>query len=111
MDMGREPSPEKSELPGTFSLVAKGKTRVLVVDDHPLVRVGLAMVLNRQQDMLCCGQAGALAEILPAVRAHNPELGLLDLYLKKDNPLPAIAPLRAQFPSLRVLVLSQCAEG
>ena len=102
---------KKDESAGGVGPLAKSKTRVLVVDDHPLVRVGIAMVLNRQKDMLCCGEAETLSEVLPAVRTHNPELVLLDLYLKKDNSLAIIAPVRAQFPSVRVLVLSQCEEG
>ncbi len=86
------------------------KSRVLVVDDHPIVREGLIGLINRQPDLVCCGQAGTAPAAEEAVIALEPDLILLDLRLGTRDGLELIKSLRAQVPSCRILVLSQMDE-
>ncbi len=74
-----------------------GSPRVLIVDDHPLVRDGLMRVLSQQKDLACCGQAGTAPETFTAVRvrAHRPDLVILDLRLKNGDGLELIESLTA----------------
>jgi hypothetical protein len=57
------------------------KRRILVVDDHLLVCEALAELINRQTDLICCGQAASATEVEAAIAAHRPDLLLLDLRL------------------------------
>jgi len=92
------------------------KARVLVVDDHPLVRHGINMLLNRQDDLTgCLDEVDTVAGIIPAVKKDQPQVLLLDLNLKDGNSLNIIGTLREQFPNVPILVISQfdnilCAE-
>ena len=87
------------------------KARVLVVDDHPLVRQGLVQFINQQEDLVACGEAATHAEALTALSASLPELLMLDLRLKEGDGLEFLKAIKSQFPDLRVLVLSQFEEG
>jgi DNA-binding NarL/FixJ family response regulator len=83
------------------------KTRVLVVDDHPMVREGLLRLISQQSDLECCGEAGTVAETQTAVSKLKPDLVILDLRLKSGDGLELIKALKAQEPGVRILVLSQ----
>ena len=93
-----------------------GKTRVLVVDDHPVVWHGINLLLNRQDDLFCCqDEVDSVAGIIPAVKKDHPQMLLLDLNLRDGNSLNIISTLRDQFPDVPILVISQfdnirCAE-
>jgi len=87
--------------------INRKKARILVVEDHPLVREGLVRLLDRQTDMACCGQTDGVASTPAAVQALGPDLVLLDLTLKDGDGLELLGDLVQQFPGLRVLVLSQ----
>ncbi len=87
------------------------KQRILVAEDHPLVQQMVAELINQQADLACCGTADTVGELFPAVRAGHPDLLLLDLGLKDGNAMPHISALQAEFPNLRILVLSQCDEN
>jgi DNA-binding NarL/FixJ family response regulator len=85
-----------------------GKTRVLVVDDHPVVWHGINLLLNRQDDLVCCqDEVDTVAGIIPAVKRDQPQMLLLDLNLKDGNALGVIGALRDQFPDVPILVISQ----
>jgi DNA-binding NarL/FixJ family response regulator len=86
------------------------KARVLVVDDHAVVGEALIRLLNRQKDLICCGMVESFAAIIPAVVKHNPEMILLDLFLKDADATRLIPSLLSQFPGLRVLAFSQLDE-
>src|SRR2546423_5747138 len=83
------------------------KTRILVVDDHPVMREGLIRLIGSQRDLICCGEAGTAAEAQTAVSAQKPDLVILDLRLKGGDGLELIKSLKSQFPELRILILSQ----
>jgi DNA-binding NarL/FixJ family response regulator len=86
------------------------KARILVVDDHPLLREGVVQLISRQADMESCGEAATAAAAIIAIREQQPDLVLLDLRLGQDDGLELIKRLRVEAPKLRILVLSQFDE-
>jgi DNA-binding NarL/FixJ family response regulator len=96
---------------GAMATKSGDKTRILVVDDHPLLREALASVINRQKDFVCCGVAGSALEAQKAVSILQPDLVLLDLWLNGGDGLELIKSFKSQFPSLQILVLSQFDEA
>ncbi len=83
------------------------RARILVVDDHPMVRDGLIRLISRQSDLVHCGEAGTVAEAQAAVAKQKPDLVILDLRLKGGDGLELMKSWKSQYPGLRVLVLSQ----
>ena len=90
-----------------MSSKGEGKTRILVVDDHPLVRDGLVHLISQEKDLACCCQAATSDETRIAARKHKPHLIILDLRLKGEDGLELIKSLKSEFPDLRILILSQ----
>jgi DNA-binding NarL/FixJ family response regulator len=93
-----------------FENKSKNKARVLLVDDHPLVRSGLMEMINRTGDLVCCGEADSATDAQKAVAALKPDLVLLDLRLRSGDGLELIKIFKLQIPSLKVLILSQLDE-
>ena len=87
----------------------KHKARLLVVDDHALIREGLKHIIGLQADMEFCGEAYTCQGALEETAAKKPDLMILDL-LENGNGLELIKALRSKFPSLRMLVVSQLDE-
>jgi DNA-binding NarL/FixJ family response regulator len=87
------------------------KARILVVDDHPLFCEGVVQLINRQDDLACCGIAGNVAETRAAMLKHKPDLVLLDLRLGNEDGLELIKGLLNQFPKSPILVVSQYDEA
>lgn len=81
-------------------------TRILLVDDHPLVREGLAEVLTREPDLMICGEAEDRQQALKLIPLAKPQLAIIDLALKKSYGLELIKDIRAQFPKVLMLVVS-----
>lgn len=102
---------ESNRKPRHAAPAKAARLRVLVVDDHPLVREGLAELVNEQPDLVCCGKAGTADEAEQMVAAHLPDLVVLDLRLGPTNGLDLLKSLKARLPDLRVLVLSQLDEA
>lgn len=94
-----------ARLPGGDFASAR-RARILIVDDHPVVREGFANVLKRQPDFEHCGDAGTVAETFKAVETLHPDVVLLDLWLGGADGLELIKSLKSQFPDLRILVVS-----
>jgi len=90
---------------------ASAKARVLVVEDHPIFREGLAQLINRQPDLVVCAEAATPQEAIAAVEKHAPEIAVLDLMLSGAGGIELIKQLRALFPQLRLLVLSMHEES
>lgn len=87
------------------------QTRVLVVDDHPMTRDGLAHLINHQPDMMVCCQAQNAAEALDGVIAGKPDLVLADYALPDKNGLELIKDIKAIRPDLPVLIISMHEEA
>ena len=101
-----EQGPAASVPAADLATSSLGKTRVLIVDDHPIVREGFCNLIKRQRDMACCGEAGTPTETFEAVEKLHPDLVLLDLWLGGDDGLDLIKSLKARYPTLRILVIS-----
>lgn len=80
--------------------------RVLLVDDDPLVRAGLAMIIASASDLLVAGEAGDGLEAVDSVRAHRPEVVLMDIRMPRLDGIAATARLRAMPAPPEVLVLT-----
>jgi len=80
--------------------------KVMVVDDHPLVRIGIATVVNQQPDMKITAEADGGPRALELYRQHRPDVVLMDLRLRGESGARLTSTLRAEFPDARVLVIS-----
>ena len=85
--------------------------RILVVDDHPLMREGLAQLINGQDDLMVCGEAGDRASAMVALKATRPDLAVIDLSLKEESGMELIKDFRVHAPDVVVLVLSMHDES
>jgi len=81
------------------------------VDDHPIVRQGLAMLINQEQDLVVCGQAEDAHEALRVVRESEPDMVIVDISLKETSGVELIKDLQVQYPDLPILTLSMHDEA
>jgi len=96
----------------THSVVpAPAKRRIFIVDDHPIVRQGLAQLIDNEPDLVVSGQGEDAYESLRAIRQNKPTLVLVDVSLKDSDGIELLKELRAQDPDLPVLVLSMHDES
>ncbi len=86
------------------------KSRVLVVEDHPVLSDGLRQLIDKQPDLACVGVADNTSDAKRLVEQCKPDLMLLDLRLKGGDALDLIKTLRVEYPETKVLVLSQYDE-
>ena len=84
----------------------KAKYRVLLIDDHPILRKGLAELINQESDLTVCGEAEEAPKAFEAVGLLNPDVALVDISLKGGNGLELIKNIKARWPDLPLLVLS-----
>ena len=80
--------------------------RVLVVDDHPMIRAGLTLTISPEPDMTVVGSASTGREGLEQYRQHQPDITLMDLRMPEMGGVEAIRTIRAEFPSAKIIVLS-----
>ena len=84
----------------------KQKLRILIVDDHAMVRLGLAQAIERQQDLILIGEAANGAEALQLYRKKKPDVVTMDFKLPGMNGIECTAEIRKEFPDAKVLLLS-----
>jgi DNA-binding NarL/FixJ family response regulator len=87
------------------------RARILIVDDHPLVREGLAARISAQPDLEVCGEAASTEEALRLIRVARPALVLIDLALQRSSGLDLIKEIRAGGRDPKILVVSAYDEG
>jgi DNA-binding NarL/FixJ family response regulator len=82
------------------------KIKVLVVDDHPLMREGIAAVIEDEPDITVVGEANSGQQAIEAFRSHRPDVTLMDLQMPVMNGIDAIKTIRLEFPTSRFIVLT-----
>jgi DNA-binding NarL/FixJ family response regulator len=82
------------------------KLRILLVDDHPMVRERLAAAIHEQTDLVVCGEAEDRFTALELIEKTDPHLAIVDLTLKQSHGLELIKDIRSRFPDLAILVVS-----
>jgi DNA-binding NarL/FixJ family response regulator len=87
------------------------RSKVLLVDDHPIVRQGLAQLINEEADLLVCGQAEDTPQALKAVAELSPDVAVVDISLKDRSGIDVIKEIHGIKPNLPVLVLSMHDEN
>jgi DNA-binding NarL/FixJ family response regulator len=87
------------------------KKKVLVVDDHPIVRERIAELINQEPDLAVCGEAEDAARALEAVAGHRPDVAIVDISLKDSYGIELVRQLKELHPDLPTLVLSMHEES
>ena len=99
-------------IPTKVTISSNKKTnRVLIIDDHPLLRQGIAMLINSQKDMEVCGQSDDALTAITTIEKLKPDVVVLDITLKTHNGIELLKNIKARFPELHVLVLSMHDEN
>jgi DNA-binding NarL/FixJ family response regulator len=87
------------------------KSRIFIIDDHPLVREGLANLINGQDDFSVCGEAEDSAQAITRIGKARPNVALIDISLKNESGLELVKNLRNHFPQVALIVLSMHDEA
>src|SRR5437016_1367203 len=82
------------------------RTKILLVDDHAVVRFGIAQLINRQTDMVVCGEEEDASKALSAIGQLKPDLVIADISLKESSGLELMRNIKAQYSGMPVLVVS-----
>ena len=98
--------PTKSAKPEGDSAAPSSRKRILLVDDHPMMRAGLAQLINKQPDLEVCGEAGNPSEAFNELSRFQPDLILADITMPGRSGIEFIKDLLASYPKLRILVVS-----
>ena len=80
--------------------------RILTVDDHPVLRQGIAALIANEGDMILVGEAANGREAIQQFRAHRPDVTLMDLQMPEMSGLDAMLAIRGEFPDARIIVLT-----
>ncbi|MHC4146767.1 MAG: response regulator [Planctomycetota bacterium] len=89
----------------------ENRTKILIVDDHPIVRQGLAELVNHESDLEVCGQAEDAHQAMKAIKEMKPNMAVVDISLKETSGLELIKDINSQHPNLPVLALSMHDES
>ncbi len=92
------------------ALSCAAKRKVLVVDDHPIVREGMALLINREPDLTVCAAAEESNAALDAIESLRPDLAIVDISLPGRDGLELLKMIRAKDPQMPVLILSMHGE-
>ncbi len=106
VNAGNEAARRPVSSPKRSTLSTPGVCRVLLVDDHPIVRVGIRELLRQTKDYEVCGEAGSAEEALDVFRSASPDLVVTDLLLGEDHSLGLIRKLRGEDAAVPIVVLS-----
>jgi DNA-binding NarL/FixJ family response regulator len=93
------------------SKTAARKSRIFIVDDHPLVREGLTNLINGQDDLVVCGEAKDSTQAINGIVKAKPDVALIDISLANESGLELVKQLGSQFPQVALIVLSMHDEA
>jgi DNA-binding NarL/FixJ family response regulator len=96
--------------PSPSGTVAR-KSRVFIVDDHPLVREGLTNLINGQDDLIVCGEANDSPQAIKRIVKAQPDVALIDISLENESGLELVKQLGSQFPQVALIILSMHDEA
>ena len=85
---------------------ANNPIRILTVDDHPVLRRGIAAILEGEPDMVLVAEASNGPEAITQFRTHQPDVTLMDLQMPEMNGIDTILAIREEFPNARIIVLT-----
>lgn len=94
-----------------MSAMAARKNKVFLVDDHPIVRQGLTLMIDREPDLMVCGEAKDALTAMQSVAAANPDIVVVDISLSGPDGLELLKNIRVSWPHLPVLILSMHDES
>ena len=89
----------------------KKKAKILIVDDHPILRQGLSQLINQEEDLSICGEAKDAQQGMDRISRLNPDLAIIDITLEGIDGLELIKLVKSRFPKLPILVLSMHDEA
>lgn len=104
--MRTEAAKGKSEVPAR-----KAKYKIMIVDDHPIMREGLAQLINQEKDLAICGQFEEATKAFEAVATLKPDIAIVDISLKGSSGIELLKNIKVHYPKLLVLVLSMHDES
>jgi len=90
----------------TLSKTDARKSRIFIVDDHPLVREGLTNLINGQDDLIVCGEAKDSAQAIDEFMKATPDVALIDISLANESGLELVKQLARRFPQVALIILS-----
>ena len=93
------------------TVTAKQKNRIFIVDDHPIVRKGLAQLINQEEDLVICGEADNAETALETLKKVKPDLAIVDISLRGIDGFELTKLIRARFDNIPVLVISMHDES
>ena len=91
--------------------VEKHKVKIVVVDDHPIVRQGLADLINQEQDLTVCGQAEDAPQAMEVIKTLGPDLVIVDIVLQESSGVELIKDIKLKYPNVNILALSMYEES
>lgn len=97
-------------MPTELVVTRQGKYRVLIADDHGVVRIGLRSLLESMEGIVVCGEASTAAETIERAKRERPDLVLLDLRLPDGEGIEVLEVLRAEIPETDVLIVSMYSD-
>src|SRR6266480_426997 len=87
------------------------KSRVFIVDDHPLVREGVTNLINGQNDLIVCGEAKDSAQAINGIAKARPDVAVIDISLENESGLELVKQLGSQFPQVALIIFSMHDEA
>src|SRR3981189_2055218 len=102
---------KSSTSPSGVSAGKRRPRRVLIVDDHPIVRQGLRRIMENEEDLIVCGEAETGRDGRRAIKELNPDVMIADISLKQSDGIELVRDVRAHHPQLPILVLSMHDEA
>jgi len=87
------------------------RARILIVDDHPMMRRGLAAEISAESDLEVCGQAENVNDALAKIEETSPDLATIDIALKEGHGIDLVKQIKSRFPSVKMLVISNYQES